>query len=59
MTLNPNTKISSLNWAVAELDKQKNELNTKLGIAQKREETANLLKEVIAQKDAMEKGFLL
>ena len=55
MTLNPNTKISSLNWAVAELDKQKNELNTKLGIAQKREETANLLKEVIAQKDAMEK----
>lgn len=54
MTLNSNTKLSSLNWAVAELDKQKNELNTKLGIAQKREETSSLIKEVNAQKDALE-----
>ena len=54
MSTNPNTKLSSLNWAVAELDKQKEELITKLGIAQKREETNSLLEEVIAQKDAME-----
>ena len=55
MSTNPNTKLSSLNWAVAELDKQKDELITKLGIAQKREETNSLLEEVIAQKGAMEK----
>ena len=54
MSTNPNTKLSSLNWAVAELDKQKEELITKLGIAQKREETNSLLEEVIAQKNAME-----
>ena len=54
MTINSNTKLSSLNWAVAELGKQKDELKTKLSIAQKREETGSLLEEVNAQKDALE-----
>ena len=54
MTINSNTKLSSLNWAVAELAKQKDELKTKLSIAQKREETGSLLEEVNAQKDALE-----
>ena len=34
-------KIDSLQWAIEELSKQKDELNSKLGIARKREETSS------------------
>ena len=47
-------KIDSLQWAIEELSKQKDELNSKLGIARKREETSSLINEVIAQKAALE-----
>ena len=47
-------KTSSLRWAIDELSKQKDELNSKLGIARKREETSSLINEVIAQKAALE-----
>jgi DNA repair exonuclease SbcCD ATPase subunit len=47
-------KIDSLQWAIEELSKQKEELNSKLGIAQKREETSSLIDEVNAQKIALE-----
>ena len=48
------SKSSSLRWAIDELSKQKNELTTKLNIAQKREETSSLINEVNAQKAALE-----
>jgi len=47
-------KIDSLQWAIEELSKQKDELNSKLGIARKREETSSLINEVNAQKIALE-----
>ena len=49
-----NNKSNSLRWAIEELSKQKDELNSKLGIARKREETSSLINEVIAQKAALE-----
>ena len=47
-------KIDSLHWAIEELSKQKNELDEKLKIARKREETGALIKEVNAQKLALD-----
>ena len=49
------SKSSSLRWAIDELSKQKEELSSKLSIAQKREDTNSLIDEVNAQKDALEK----
>ena len=53
------SKTSSLRWAIDELSKQKDELSSKLSIAQKREDTNSLIDEVNAQKEALEKGSLL
>ena len=47
-------KIDSLHWAIEELSKQKNELDEKLKIARKREETGALIEEVNAQKLALD-----
>ena len=49
------SKTSSLRWAIDELSKQKDELISKLSIAQKREDTNSLIDEVNAQKVALEK----
>ena len=49
------SKSSSLRWAIDELSKQKEELSSKLSIAQKREDTNSLIDEVNAQKEALEK----
>ena len=49
------SKSSSLRWAIDELSKQKEELSSKLSIAQKREDTNALIDEVNAQKEALEK----
>jgi len=49
-----NNKVKSLEWAVEELSKQKEELGGKLKIARKREETGSLIEEVNAQKDALD-----
>ena len=49
------SKSSSLRWAIDELSKQKEELSSKLSIAQKREDTSSLIEEVNAQKKALEK----
>ena len=49
------SKLSSLKWAIDELSKQKDELSSKLSIAQKREDTNSLIDEVNAQKEALEK----
>ena len=46
---------SSLRWAIEELSKQKKELEDKLTIAYKREETGSLISEVNAQKYALNK----
>ena len=48
-------KIQSLNWAIGELSKQKDELEGKLHVARKRDETSALIDEVHAQKNALEK----
>ena len=48
-------KIDSLSWAIEELSKQKEKLNSNLKIALKREETGSLIEEVNAQKDALDK----
>jgi len=55
--MSPNTKnsTSSLKWAIDELFKQKDELSSKISIAQKREDTNSLINEVNAQKEALEK----
>ena len=47
-------KVKSLQWAIEELSKQKEELDGKLKIARKREETGSLIDEVNAQKDALD-----
>ena len=47
-------KINSLQWAIDELSKQKEEFTSMLEVAQKREETSSLIEEVNAQKDALE-----
>ena len=51
---NDGGKIDSLHWAIEELSKQKNELDEKLKIARKREETGALIEEVNAQKLALD-----
>ena len=48
-------KASSLKWAIGELSKQKDELDGKLKIARKRDETSALIEEVNAQKEALDK----
>ena len=48
-------KVSSLKWAIGELAKQKDELEGKLKVARKRDETSALIEEVHAQRDALEK----
>jgi len=48
-------KYKSLKWAIDELSKQKEELDSKLKIALKREETESLIEEVNAQKEALDK----
>jgi hypothetical protein len=53
--MNSESKSSSLRWAIDELSKQKEELSSKLSIAQKREDTNSLIDEVNAQKEALEK----
>ena len=50
-------KINSLQWAIDELSKQKEEFTSMLEVAQKREETSSLIEEVNAQKDALIKVF--
>ena len=47
--------MKSLKWAIGELSKQKDELEGKLKVARKRDETSALIEEVHAQKDALEK----
>jgi len=49
-----NEKLKSLQWAIEELSKQKEELDGKLKIALKREETGSLIEEVNAQRDALD-----
>lgn len=49
-----NNKISSLKWAIEELFKQRGELDSKLQVALKRDETNSLIEEVFAQKKALE-----
>ena len=49
------SKVTSLKWAIGELAKQKDELEGKLKVARKRDETSALIEEVHAQKDALEK----
>jgi len=51
----PNDKTSSLKWAIDELSKQRKELENQLSIAQKRDETSELITEVHAQKQALQK----
>ena len=48
-------KASSLKWAIGELSKQKDELEGKLKVARKRDETSALIEEVNAQKEALDK----
>ncbi len=48
-------KVGSLKWAIEELGKQREELESKLKIARKRDETGALIEEVLAQKDALQK----
>ena len=47
-------KVKSLEWAIEELSKQREELDGKLKIARKREETGSLIEEVNAQRDALD-----
>ena len=47
-------KVKSLQWAIEELSKQKEELDGKLKIALKREETGSLIEEVNAQREALD-----
>lgn len=46
---------NSLHWAIGELSKQKDELEGKLQVARKRDETSALIEEVNAQKEALDK----
>jgi len=48
-------KSNSLRWAIDELSKQKEDLGSKLSIAQKRDDTSSLIDEVHAQKKALNK----
>ena len=48
------SKAGSLQWAIDELSKQREDLDAKLKIALKRDETNSLIEEVFAQKKALE-----
>jgi hypothetical protein len=48
------TKAGSLKWAIDELSNQREDLDAKLKIALKRDETNSLIEEVFAQKKALE-----
>ena len=48
------SKSSSLKWAIEELSKQREDLDAKLKIAHKRDETHVLIDEVMAQRKALE-----
>ena len=48
------SKSSSLKWAIDELSKQREDLDAKLKIAHKRDETHALIDEVMAQRKALE-----
>ena len=50
-----NDKTASIKWAIEELSKQKEEIEGKLSVARKRDETSELITEVLAQKDALQK----
>ena len=50
-----NDKTASIKWAIEELSKQKKEIESKVSVARKRDETSDLIKEVLAQRDALEK----
>ena len=49
-----NEKIKSLQWAIKELSNQREDLDAKLQVALKRDETNSLIEEVFAQKKALE-----
>jgi hypothetical protein len=48
------SKTKSLHWAISELSKQREDLDAKLKIAHKRDETHALIDEVMAQRKALE-----
>jgi len=52
--LNSKTKTGSLKWAIDELSKQREDLDAKLNIARKRDETNALIDEVMAQREALQ-----
>ena len=54
MTSISDSKTSSLKWAIDELSKQREDLDAKLRIAHKRDETNALIDEVMAQRKALE-----
>ena len=54
MTSSSDSKTSSLKWAIDELSKQREDLDAKLKIAHKRDETNALIDEVMAQREALQ-----
>jgi len=54
MSISGKSKARSLKWAIDELSKQREDLDAKLKIAQKRDETNALIDEVMAQRKALE-----
>ena len=54
MSISGKSKAGSLKWAINELSKQREELDAKIKIAHKRDETNALIEEVFAQKKALE-----
>ena len=48
------SKTKSLHWAISELSKQREDLDAKLKVAHKRDETHALIDEVMAQRKALE-----
>jgi len=55
MTKDGKNKLNSLQWAIDELSKQREDLDAKLKVALKRDETHALIEEVMAQRKALEK----
>jgi len=54
MSSSSDSKTSSLKWAIDELSKQREDLDAKLKIAHKRDETNALIDEVMAQREALQ-----
>lgn len=50
-----NKKAKSLDWAIGELSKQRDDLEENIQVARKRDETGELIQEVNAQKKALDK----